>query len=783
MLKNYIKITLRVFYKYPTYTSINILELAIGIACSILIFLFIQNEFSYDRFHRNAKNIYRLESIDSLAQQVVENPLLQAAIAPTLKIDFPEVINTLRIWPKQHTLVSNGAQAFYEERVFYSDPSIFEMFDFPFLKKDIESIFQLKNSIVITKSIAKKYFNNEYPIGETLILDNTNVFKIAGILDDVPQNSHLKFNFLIPFSNVEQFFGKAVHEWNRMAAFYTYLQLHPDCQPIEFESKLTNFNKRYMGQPNTYYLKPLTSIHLYSHLPFELEPNGDIRYIYIFSTIAILILLISCFNFVNLSTAYSFIRAKEVGLRKVVGASRWQLIYQFLSETIFTSIIASFLSALMVYIFLPAFNKLAQKELSVDYPNIFMLLGMIGFVLAIGILAGSYPAFVLSAFHPLDTIKNKKVHGSRNEILRKGFVVFQFLVTFALFVSAFVIYDQMKYIHKKHLGFKKEQLLIIKLQDPLLKLKSEQLKQELQQIPDIVAVSGSRGIPGQRGIATWFRAENCEKATWIDAFGIDYSYVETYQMELLKGRNFSENHITDKESAFLINEVAMETFGWKEPINKKLEWFGSTGRVIGVIKNFHFKSLHEKIEPLILYFESEPTELSLRINTNDLKKTLNSCKKKFEQFSFNYPFDYFFLDQNFQKLYQTENTFSKMIKYFTVISTIIAVLGLYGLAAFSITQRTKEIGIRKTLGASIRDILLLITNDFLKIVLVSILLGTPIVYYWITRWLQNFAYKIEINFVPFLIGGTITIILAFISVSYHSVKAAFTNPIETIRNE
>ncbi|MCI0693964.1 ABC transporter permease [candidate division KSB1 bacterium] len=783
MLRNYIKIAYRNFRLHKGYAFINVSGLTLGTACFILIILFIQDEWSYDRYHKNANRIYRIESIDPLDPKAVASTRLQAPMAPALVKDFPEVVSAVRLWPKRNVLLNRGNKKFYEDRLLYVDPSIFDVFTFPLSKGDPKVALETPNSIVITETMAKKYFGNEDPMGQMLTVDNARVYQVTGVSKDIPRNSHFRFDFLIPFSNVVHVFGNAVNEWNLVSAFCVYLLLQPNYSPTALAKKLPDFNKRYMAQKQAFYLKPLTSIHLHSHLPSELEPNSDIRYIYIFSAVALLILFIACINFTNLATARSARRAMEVGMRKVVGAYRWQLIGQFLSEAILLSFIALLLAVLLVELFLPAFNDLVDKNLSVDYSNIAVLLGLGGGALLVGLLAGSYPAFFLSAFRPVYALKSATSTGSKSAMLRKGLVVFQFTISVALIASTFIIYNQMKYIQKKNLGFKKERLLVLKLNDPELKSKSAFVKRELLQIPSVTAATASRGRPGKEGMATEFKVEGLEKPMWINTFGIDYDFVETYEMEMAEGRNFSEDFVTDREAAFLVNETAVRAFGWTDPVFRKLEWFGITGEVVGVIRDFHFKSLHEKVEPLVLYVEPKPSELALKVHTDDIASTLASLKKKWEQLSPDYPFDYFFLDEDFDRLYRAEDRLGKIFGYFAIFTILIASLGLFGLAAFTTEQRTKEIGIRKVMGASIPGIVLLITKNFAVLVFIAISLGTPIAYYGMNQWLQDFAYRIEMGLDTFLLAGIIALVITLITVSYQSLKAALANPVEALRYE
>ena len=783
MFKNYCKIAYRNLFKYKSHFFINIFGLTMGIACFMIIILFIQHEWSYDRYHKNADRIYRIESRDSFNPRAVGNTRLQAPIASALMKEFPEVVNACRLWLRRNILISKGDKKFYEERFFYADPSVLDIFTFPLLKGDSEIALENPNSILITETMAKKYFAKDDPIGQELIIDNKRTYQVTGIFKDIPKNSHLRFDFFIPFSNLVHRFGNTVNEWNRMSAFQIYILLQPNYLPKVLELKLLAFQQKYMLQRETLYLKPLTSIHLHSHLPTELEPNSDIRYLYIFSTIAVLILIISCINFMNLATAKASNRLKEVWIRKTVGAYRWQLIFQFLSEAILLSFMALFLAILVVHIFLPIFNVVVQKDLAVDYTSIIAILRFVGIALFVGILAGSYPAFFLSSFQNVAVLKSAMSVGLKNTGLRKGLIVFQFTISIALIASTMIIYNQLNYIRKKNLGFKKEQMLIVFLKDKALQQKSEFIKRELLQLQNVSAVTASDGRPSKTGMETWFKAEGLEKEMWINTYGIDYDFINTYEMEITMGRNFSKDFVTDHEGAFLVNEAATMAFGWSNPINKKLAWFGKERKVIGVIGDFHFKSLHENIEPLIFYLESEPSELTLRLTTDDITSMLSYLGKKWEQLSPNYPLEYIFLNDSFDSLYRAEDRLGKIFGYFAILTIFIASLGLYGLAAFTAEQRTKEIGIRKVFGASISQMVLLITKEIFVLISIAILLGLPFAYYFMNRWLQDFAYKVELGLIHFLLTGCFALFLAMMTVSYHSLKAAFSNPVDALKYE
>ena len=789
MFKNYLTIAIRNLVRHKGYSLINIAGLAIGMACCLLIVLYVQYEFSYDRYHENVEQIYRV--VDESGAQT------PGLMAPALLDDFPPIIHATRIKHFEKALISYGNKRFYEDRVFFADPSVFEVFTFPLIKGNSKTALQAPYSMVITQEMAGKYFGEDDPIGKTITYDNKHDFTITGVLENVPQNSHFKFDFLVSFATASDVFPNAgLDKWNYWSATHTYVLLPKDYPPTELEQQFPDFVIKYLGKgwvesfQTRLHLQPLKQIHLHSNLWGEIEPNSDIKYIYLFSAIAFSILLIACINYMNLSTARYANRAREVGMRKVLGANRIQLIKQFMGESILMAFIALLLAAALMELFLPAFCSLIDRELVVNYLDNWLLLpDIIGIAMFVGIVSGSYPAFYLSAFQPLAVLRKTLQTGLARSRLRRALVVLQFVISVVLIIATIIIYGQLNYIRNRKLGFNKEQVVVLPIRDNHVRQKTESVKNELRQNPNIISATASSYIPGGMKWITSFswEGQRDDEDNTMGFSCIDHDFIQTFEIELVAGRDFSRDFVTDAKQAFIINEAAVKKTGWNSPIGKRVTRFYPEfvqGSVIGVIKDFHLESLYKTIKPLVLLIDPEGFQyLSVRIRPNDIPGTLDFIKKKWTEFSPNRPFEYFFLDNYFDKLYKAEEKLGQIFGYFTFLAIFIACLGLFGLASFATEQRTKEIGIRKVLGASIVGIVLLLSKDFTKLVIVSNLIAWPIAYYAMNRWLQDFAYRINIGVGTFLLAGAIALIIALLTVGFQAVKAALANPVEALRYE
>lgn len=792
MFKNYLKIAFRNLLRHKLYSLINVLGLALGMACCLLIILFIQDELSYDRFHEKAGQIYRVAKIEKRNEGVVNYPLVFPVVAPKLQEDFPEVLNAVRFEPRLSVLVNRENKQFLEQRFFYADSNVFDVFTFPLIKGDPKIALKEPYTLVLSEETAEKYFGSQDPLGQTLTIDNKHDYKITGVLKNIPHNSHMKFDFLASMATEEAEnprYGK-LWAWS----CYTYLLLPKDYPPAELEKKFPDFILRNRNEQAakawTFYLQPLTRIHLHSNLSYELEPNSDITSIYIFSGIGFFILLIACINFMNLATARSSNRAKEVGVRKVLGAERSQLAEQFLGESLVLSFIALPLAVALVEIALPAFNALTNKAVTLNsLSHQAASFGLIGIVVLVGIISGSYPAFFLSAFHPSDVLRRKLRAGVKNSFFRRILVVVQFAISIVLIVGTVIIDSQLDFIRNKKLGFDKEHIVVVRIEEPEMQKRYEPFRQELLQNPGIKSVAGSTSFPGMNPNLSLFIPEGAEDKEPLKLRNVlvDYDFIETFGIEVKEGRDFSRDFPTDAKQAFIINESAAQEFGWETSVGKKLTDLDlGSGSIIGVVKDFHFRSKHQKIEPLILSIRPDERYIyfiSVKFGQANAREILSLLQKKWKEYSPGRPLDCFFLDENFDKLYRAEERLSQIFSVFSFLAIFIACLGLFGLASFTAEQRTKEIGIRKALGASAANIVLLLSKEFTKWVIVANIMAWPVAYFVMNRWLQNFAYRISIGLWMFFLAAGLALAIAFFTISFQAVRAALANPADALRYE
>jgi len=795
MFKNYLKISFRNLWRAKGYSAINLAGLATGMACFILILLWVQDELSYDKFHENTNRLFRVVRLDrdDPSQGVCR---AGAPWGPALYNDFPEVENFVRFRGHGRTLMSSGDKGFYESEGLYADSTIFEVFTFPLLKGNPKTALTRPNTMVINERMAEKYFGTEDPVGQSLVFNNQDEFEITGIMQNIPANSHIKFDYLIPFFMYQRW---DTSEWG-VNNFYTYLLL-AEGTATQLEAKIPEFLERHAGErtaaASINKLQPITDIHLHSNLLRELEANGDIANVYIFSAIAIFILLIACINFMNLATARSANRAKEVGIRKVVGSQRLQLIKQFLGESIFLSIIGILLAVGLVELLIPNFNELSGKQLSLDFGNnVFLLTGLLFMALIVGFISGAYPAFFLSSFKPIAAIKGDVGSGKSSSILRKGLVILQFAISITLIVGTAVVYRQLNYMSSKKLGFDREQVLVIRMDNSEIKSKQELFKNELLRNPAISGVSATSNLlgGGDWGMPFSYEGSGDENRFSARVLVVDPNFVETLGMQIVDGRNFSYEFTTDISAAYILNESAVKQIGFDNPVgkyfgrptekNEQGEWDYEKGSVVGVIKDFHFRSFHEEIQPMVLFMIPEWfSYLSVRIRPENISTTIDFVEKKWHEFDPNRPFDYFFLDEIFDQMYRAEQRFGNTFVAFSVIAVVIACLGLFGLASFMAERRTKEIGIRKVLGASIINIVSQLSKDFTKWVIFANLIAWPVAFFVMTKWLQNFAYQVGMSLDTFLLAGVLALLIALLTVSFHAIKAAISNPVDALRHE
>jgi hypothetical protein len=756
-----------------------------GMACCILILLWVQDELNFDRFHENADNIYRVIQDINFADHSTTWAITQGPLGPSLKEDFPEIVNFTRITGRRFRL--NYEDHSYDEVVGMADGSIFEMFTFPLIEGDPRTALSDPHSIVLTENMAKKYFGDEHPIGKVLKADDRHDFLVTGVIEEFPLNSHFRYDFLVPF-----IFGRelkyTVDNW-RNSQFRTYVQLQEGIPYRDVIQKISGYlyEKPTIEKDARLNLQPLARIHLYSNYEFD-SAHGDITYVTIFSLIAFFILMIGCINFMNLTTARSASRAREVGMRKVAGAYRRDLVRQFFGESIFLSFIALFFAVGLVALLLPVFNNLAAKELSLgSSANFSAFLALMGIALLTGIIAGSYPALFLSAFQPSHVLKGTLHSGSKGAAFRKVLVVLQFSMTILLIVCTTVVYDQMNFMRNRKLGYDKEYLVYAVLRGDMRK-QFDVVKEELLRNPNILEVTSSATIPTygynfSNSLWRW-EGQNPDEEILMRASFIDYNYFKTLGMEIIEGRPYSKEYTTDPEEALIVNEEAVKVMGMESPIGKRLEIGDNQAKIIGVVNNYHFRSLRQEIEPLILILNPQQCwALFARLRSEDIPQTIGHMEKVWGRFAPGFPFNYRFMDEAIDNLYRSEKQIGTIFRYFAMLAIFISCLGLFGLASFMAEQRTKEIGIRKVLGATVSHILLLLSKEFAKWVLIANIIAWPVAYYAMNRWLQGYAYRINIALWSFVLAAALALAIAIITVSYQAVRAATAHPADALRYE
>ena len=785
MFRNYLKTALRNIKRHKGYSLINIVGLAVGMACCILILLWVQDELSFDRFHENADGIYRVLQDINFADHSTTWAITQGPLGPSLKEDFPEIINATRITGRGLRLTYNDKS--YDEGVSMADGSIFEMFTFPLVKGDPATALSDPFSIVLTEEMAAKYFGDEDPIGKTIKANNQWDFQVTGVMKNVPSNSHLEFDFLIPF-----IFGRelnyTVDRWGN-SQFRTYVQLAKGVPAQEVIQKISGylFEKPTIEKDARLNLQPLTRIHLYSNYEYD-SAHGDITYVTLFSLIAFFILLIACINFMNLATARSGNRAKEIGMRKVSGANKADIIRQFYGESTLLAFISLLLAVVLVWLLLPVFNNLAAKELSLDITgNLSILLGLLCIAILTGIISGSYPAFFLSAFQPVMVLKGLRLSSSKGSLFRKTLVVFQFSLTILLIICTIGVYDQLNYMRNRKLGYDKEHMIYFGMRGDMRE-KFDTVKNELLQNPNILGVTAASNVPTygyyfSNSLWRW-EGQNPDEETLMRAVLIDFDYFKTFGMEITEGRSFSKEFPTDATEAIMVNEEAVKAMGMESPIGKRLSLQDENFKIIGVVKNYHFRSLQQEIEPLILvYYPSYCRVLFARLKSDQIPQTIGYIENAWKKFAPGYPFNYRFLDEALDRLYRSEQRIGTLFRYFSILAILISCLGLLGLASFMAEQRTKEIGIRKVLGATASNIVALLSKEFTKWVIVANIFAWPIAYFALSKWLQSYAYKTNIALWSFVLSGALALLIALATVSYQSIKAALANPADSLRYE
>lgn len=799
MFKNILKLALRNSWRHRVYSTINLVGLAIGVACFTLIMLWVQDELSYDRFHQNADRIVRVAQVDA------EDPgqglcRVGAPWGPALQAAFPEIKDYVRFRFVSRPLVSIGDKQYYESEGLYTDSTFFEVFSYSILQGNHNTPLDDPGAIVLTEKLAKKYFGNEDPIGQVLTLDGHEDRVITAIMQDVPEQSHMHFDFLLPFSSYDKW---DLNEWE-VGNFHVYLLLQPQVDPVALAGKIHQFAAEREDdnlEGARIILQPLNKIHLHSNLQREFEANGDSTSVALFSIVALFILAIACINFINLTTARSATRAKEIAVRKVVGSQRTDLIWQFLGESVFLSVLAVVLAVGIVQLALPYFRELCGKTLvagPLNHPGLFLVLLTTG--LLAGLVSGAYPAFLLSTFRPITILRGRNplsANGASGNWLRKGLVVLQFGISIALIVGTLVVYRQLGFISNTRLGYEQEQVLVMRIDGSKVLSSIPTFRAELLKNPNILRVSATSNMMGggDWGMSFAYQGEHGKEDLNARVFIIDENFVETMRMEIAQGRDFSSKFSQDATASILLNETAAKALPWDDPIGKVMqlptgehdesgEWGHYDGKIVGVVKDFHFRSLHEQIKPMIMFGKPEWfSYLCLRVRPESLRQTMTFLEDVWRRFEPARPLDTFFLEERFDEMYKADLRFGQTFTVFAVLAIFIACLGLFGLASFVTEQRTKEIGIRKVLGASAGNIVIQLSRDFTKWVVLANFLAWPIAWLVMQNWLQGFAYRIQLGPDLFLISGLLALLVAFATVCYQSVRASLADPVVSLRYE
>jgi len=805
MIKNYFKIAWRNLQRNKIYSLLNSGGLAVGMACCILIGLFIQNELSYDHYHKNFDNIYRV--LHSYRQfQGNEKPTSpapdeyqvwgNAPVGRALLSDFPEITKTAQFTSPVQLLMQYKEKRFQESNLLFADSTTFDIFSWKLLSGSSQKVLLEPNSIVLTQAMAKKYFGNESPLGQVLKVENDIVFTVTGVMEDVPSNSHFSFDGLISMSTFKNWRPEIFDAWGYVD-FYTYFLIAPNTNINTLSARIPEFLKRYSpgNENNTYDIafEPLRNAYLYSKAGRQPGVVGSLSTIYIFSCVAIFILVIACINFMNLSTARSLERAKEVGVRKTLGAKKDSLIYQFLTESILLSLIALAFAFVIALLMIPLINEVSGKSFGYDdLLSMKMLLILLGAAMVVGLLAGIYPALVLTQFRPVSVLKGNFQNSGNGVLLRKSLVILQFGLSFALMVGTVVVFSQLDYLRSRNLGFTKDQMLVIDYGgDESVNQQIEAIKTAFTNRTDVIAASVSRAVPGDffPNAYTTIQSVNGEMQSNAPAlYEIDFDFIPNYHIDVVAGRAFSRNYPVDSTQSLMVNEAAAHLFGYansQDIVGKAFDLWGNQGTVIGVLQDFNYQSLHNKVEPLVLRFAPVDAlgKLSLSLKTTNLSETVNQLALIWNRLVPQRPFLYSFLDESFNKQYQADIRFGQVFSVFSGLAILIACLGLFGLATYSTKKRFKEIGVRKVLGASIGVIVTLLSSDFIKLVLIAIIIASPIAWWAMNKWLQDFAYRVEIQWWVFVVAGVLAIVIALVTVSFQAIKAALANPVDSLRDE
>ncbi len=789
MFRNYMKVTLRIISRHKGFSFINIVGLAVGMACVIIIMLWVRYEMSFDSHHQKADRIFRVAS-ESHARAtptklVVTPPTMSAALLQ----EIPEIEDSTRVvdgW--SNMLFSFGDKYFFEP--FYAvDPSFFGIFTAEFIEGNPTSALNDPYSIVLSEDLAKKFFGSQNPVGQIIRFEKRADFKVTGVIKNMPTNSHLNADIFMPFETFAKLCDGNLDSWYYWS-YYTYVLLRKDANPKETEAKFPAFTAKHGIPEQELFLQPLLSIHLHSHFQGEISPNTHVSTLLLFGTIAMLILLIACINYMNLTTARSTTRAKEVGTRKVVGAHRSQISRQFLGESIIMALFSLVFSLFLVHLFLPSFNSLAQRNLALSGDSIFLILpGIILLVLFVGIFAGSYPAILLSSFKPITILKAVGRKGSPKKRMRNVLVVGQFSVSLILIIATLIVKSQLDYVRNKEMGFERDQIVVVPLHDIETRKNVGPMLAELRRNPRILYAAASMHLPNNVEASTTFKWQGQpeDSEIWVKVSEVTYDFTELYGIKILEGRSFSRDFPSDENGAFLVNESAREIIGDDFRLGMGLGHWGRpepSGHIVGVMKDFHLNSIHEEISPLYFYLSPNPgKQLSIKIQGGSIPETIGFIRETVKNFSPHYPFEYRFFDDIFHMAYFSEQKMGSMFGAFALIAVFIACMGVFGLSAFLAEQKRKEIGIRKVLGASESKIVHMLSRDLMWLILLANVIGWPIAYYAMNRWLENFAYRTNIHFGIFLLSSVLIYAVSFLTLGYQAFRAARANPVDSLKYE
>lgn len=816
MVRNYFKIAIRNLVKHKFYTGINILGLSIGVACSLLIYLFVSHETSFDKFHKDSERIYRIVRHGKFNGNEFHYPVSPAPMAGGLVEELPEIEQAVRFRSRGTYLVKtpDATESFKESTLAFTDSTFFDLFSFDLIEGDKNTALTRPNTIAISQYAAKKYFPNGSALNQILILDRDLNFEVTAVFGDMPKNSHFQFDFLLSMASLEEA-NNAMWLSNN---FFTYIRSAPGLTKEELTEKISSFYaskadpelQKYMGitideflaagNDISLELQPIEDVYLTSDFVFDIGSNGSLQTVYLFTAIALFILGLACINFMNLSTARSANRAKEVGVRKALGSLRAHLVRQFLTESIMLSTTAFLVGTFLVVLVLPFFNELADKQLVFPISDPLFVIMILAAALITGVLAGIYPAFFLSGFKPINTLKGKLSLGSGNSVVRSGLVVFQFFISIMLIIGTIAVNQQLNYIQNKKIGFEKEQVLLVD-DAYMLGDSRDAFKDEVSQLGPVSSASFSGFIPingyNRNDNTYWEKGVTPDQSTTVSCqmWQIDHEYIQTMGMQIVEGRNFNRDIASDS-GAVILNEEAMREFGFDEIEGKAIQTYGydtNTGtvltdqfdqyQVIGVVKDFHFESMKESIGPLALRIGRSTGVMSVRLSTDNFAASLELIEEKWNKFGTGLPFNYTFMDDQFANMYRAESRLAKVFGVFAGLAILIGCLGLFALATFMGEQRTKEIGIRKVLGASVSGIVLMLSKDFSKLVTIAFIIAVPVSWWGISTWLSDYDYRINISPQLFIIAGLMAITIALVTVGYQSVKAASRNPVKALRSE